>query len=76
MGRSSIDFEGAMIGGSVAAAISFVVAAAAAFVTHVMWIFSILMNDSAVSTGKAIIAILGVVFPPIGCMHGVWLWFH
>lgn len=48
----------------------------AAFVTHVWWIFGLLMSDAPLTGGKVLIAALGVFIPPIGVLHGVWLWFH
>jgi len=35
-----------------------------------------LMTSATLDTGKAIIALVGVLFPPFGVLHGLWLWFH
>jgi hypothetical protein len=29
-----------------------------------------------VTGGQVVLAILGIVFPPFGAVHGVWLWLH
>lgn len=47
----------------------------AGFITHCFWIFAMLMNDTA-TDGRLLLALFGVLLPPIGCLHGVYLWFN
>lgn len=48
----------------------------AAFIRHCWWTLTLLMSDAPLTAGKAVLAVLGIVFPPLGAMHGVWLWFN
>ena len=48
----------------------------AAFIRHAWWIISMMMSGEATTAGKLALAILGIVFPPIGVLHGFWLWMH
>lgn len=50
--------------------------AIAAFLRHCWWTLTLFMSDAPLTAGKAGIAILGIVMPPLGALHGVWLWFH
>lgn len=52
------------------------VGALAAFVTHLYWIIHLLMTSAAIPGGKVLLAVIGVLFPPFGCVHGVYLWFN
>lgn len=56
--------------------ITAIVAAAAGYVTHLWWIISLLMAGDAIAGGKIVLAVLGVIFFPLGCLHGVYLWFN
>lgn len=59
------------------AAFGFWLAAAGAYLTHLIWSISLLVSDAAIGTavGKIVLAVLGVVVPPIGVIHGVMVWF-
>lgn len=59
-----------------AASAAAILATVAAYITHLFWIISLLMSDVSVPAGKVIIAIVGLLVPPLGCVHGFWLWFH
>lgn len=47
-----------------------------AFITHAWWIITLCMSGAALTGGQIVIAIFGTVFPPLGVLHGFWLWFH
>lgn len=47
----------------------------AGWITHIFWIFK-LASSAAVTGGQVALMILGVLAPPIGALHGFWLWFH
>lgn len=59
------------------AAFGFWLAVVVAYLTHLIWSISLLVSDAALSTavGKIVLAVLGVVVPPIGVIHGVMVWF-
>jgi hypothetical protein len=46
----------------------------AAFVRHVWWIITICMLNQPIYGGQIVLAIIGIIFPPIGALHGIWLW--
>lgn len=48
----------------------------AAFIRHVWWIITICMTGASVTAGQVMLAIFGIMFPPLGVLHGVWLWMH
>ena len=48
--------------------------ALAAFIRHIWWIFTICMSGAPLTGGHVVLAVIGLVFPPIGALHGVWLW--
>lgn len=52
------------------------IAGIAAFIRHCWWTLTLLMSDAPLTAGKAVLAVLGIVFPPLGALHGVWLWFN
>lgn len=56
--------------------IAFALTGVAAFVRHCWWTLGLLMSDAPLTAGKAVLAVLGILMPPLGCLHGVWLWFH
>lgn len=59
------------------AGITLVFTCIAAFFRHLWWIATICMTPMGVVTaGQVLLAIFGVVFPPLGVVHGFWLWFH
>jgi hypothetical protein len=50
--------------------------AVAGWITHIWWIFSILMANAPLHAGRVLLAFFGVFIPPIGALHGVYLWFN
>ena len=56
--------------------VGFMATAAAAFIRHCWWTLTILMSDLPLTAGKVVLAVLGIVFPPLGALHGVWLWLN
>ena len=49
----------------------------AAYIRHLWWTATILMNhNDPLIIKQAVIMVVGVVVPPLGIIHGVWLWFH
>ena len=50
-------------------------ASVAAWITHIYWSLSGLFSGSMNETNEYVVAILGVFLPPIGVVHGVYLWF-
>ena len=50
--------------------------AVAAFLRHAWWTIGLMMSNEPLAAGKAILAVLGILIPPLGAFHGVWLWFH
>lgn len=56
--------------------IALVVTSVAAFIRHVWWIITICMTGSPVTGGQVVLAIFGIMFPPFGALHGIWLWLH
>jgi len=46
----------------------------AAWLTHVVWIISMLLLPT-IPTGHIVIGVLGAFMPPIGVIHGFMIWF-
>lgn len=44
-----------------------------AWITHIFWVFSVLMSETY-TTGMLVLAVIGAVIPPVGMLHGVYLW--
>lgn len=63
--------------GVTAAAFVFWLSVVSAYITHLIWSISLLVSDAALNTavGKIVLAVLGVIVPPIGVIHGVMVWF-
>jgi inner membrane protein involved in colicin E2 resistance len=47
----------------------------AAWVTNIVWIFKILMATANFATGIYVLAVITGVVPPLGIIHGVFMWF-
>lgn len=47
----------------------------AAWITHLWWSLSGLFSGSMNQINEYVIAILGAFIPPIGIIHGIYLWF-
>jgi len=58
-----------------AAVIFLVVAAVAAWITHVVWIISTLASDFGATGGQMILGMIGAFMPPVGAIHGAMIWF-
>lgn len=46
----------------------------AAYITHLIWTIKLLGGTTAVVT-HIVLGVLGLLFPPIGVVHGIMLWF-
>lgn len=47
-----------------------------AYITHFIWMITTMMaTDPAATGGQMVLAILGVLAPPVGVVHGWILWF-
>lgn len=44
------------------------------YVGHIVWSFNVFLSDQANEVGYVVLAVLGIVFPPIGVIHG-FCWF-
>jgi hypothetical protein len=64
------------IAGFGAVALAMVLTMFAAFVTHVVWAVSVLTSttNDALEVGTIVLSVAGL-FPPIGAIHGIMLWF-
>jgi hypothetical protein len=51
------------------------IAPIAAWITHIYWSLSGLFTGSMTETSDFVIAVLGAFIPPIGIIHGIYLWF-
>ena len=47
----------------------------ASWVTHIWWSLSGLFSGEMDTLSKVVVALLGLFVPPLGCIHGVYLWF-
>ena len=53
-----------------------ILSAIPAYITHFIWMITTMMaTDPAATGGQMVLAILGVVAPPVGVVHGWILWF-
>lgn len=46
-----------------------------AYGTHIYWLVKGLVTGSLDTASETVLAILGVLIPPIGTVHGYYLWF-
>lgn len=53
----------------------FMLSAIPAFVTRIVWTVSTLMSNDPVNAGQIALAILGILAPPVGVVHGWVIWF-
>lgn len=56
--------------------IGFAMVSVPAYLTHVVWYFTSASENQMYSVGSIILAVLGVIFPPVGAIHGYMLWFQ
>lgn len=54
---------------------SIIFATIAGYITHLFWAFETLMNDVGVTAGQFFLIVIGTFMPPIGVIHGFFLWF-
>lgn len=59
----------------IGALVTFVVASAAAWATHVVWVIGKITSGDPVTGGEMALGVLGAFMPPIGVIHGVIIWF-
>lgn len=52
-----------------------VIGAAAAWLTHVVWIVKALASTAGATAGQIVLGVLGAFVPPVGVIHGLILWF-
>jgi len=55
--------------------IGFVVSLFAAYITHLVWSLTLLMNAQADTLSEWFLVLIGLVFPPLGIVHGYMIWF-
>lgn len=58
------------------AGLVFLATSIAAFIRHVWWIIGVCMSSLPVTGGQVVLAIGGIAFPPLGVLHGIWLWLN
>ena len=56
-------------------ALALIITLIAGWITHLFWSLSGLFTGTMTETSSFVLAILGAFIPPIGAMHGVYLWF-
>jgi len=52
-----------------------IIACIPAYITHLWWSLSGLFSGSMDQVNEYIIAVVGIFMPPVGAIHGFWLWF-
>ena len=77
MSRDRVD-DGCAVAGIFLAVlfVAGVLVGVAGYVTHIVWTLSWLIPHGVPVTAKMIVvSIIGAVIPPIGSIHGCYLWF-
>tara|TARA_B100001750_G_scaffold80884_1_gene64280 strand:+ start:2638 stop:2844 length:207 start_codon:yes stop_codon:yes gene_type:complete len=46
-----------------------------AWLTHLWWSLSGLFSGEMDTLSEIAVALLGIFIPPLGCLHGIYLWF-
>ena len=46
-----------------------------AYLTHVYWTITMAMTEQLDTAGEMFLAIVGLLVPPLGTIHGIILWF-
>ena len=54
--------------------ILFIIGTVGAYIRHLAWTITLLLSDGNIAVQKLVLAGLGVVFPPVGMIHGWMLW--
>lgn len=52
--------------------LSFVLTLLIGYITNIIYIFNL---GQLTLTGETILSILGVFIPPLGALHGIYIWF-
>ena len=60
---------------AVGAIVAFVVSLIAAWGTHVVVSIIALTGDASIQLGYGFLLLAGIVFPPLGVIHGYGVWF-
>lgn len=55
--------------------ISMIAALIIPYFKHIFWSFGLFMSDASIPLQKLALAILGIVLPFIGWLHGIYLYF-
>lgn len=56
--------------------ISIIMATVGAYFTHVIWAVTLCLEPNVIMTGgKIFLIILGLLIPPVGMVHGWFIWF-
>jgi len=59
----------------IAQPIAFVLTAIVGWINHVIWSISTVLGSDPMTMNEGVIAIIGTFIPPLGAIHGVYLWF-
>lgn len=51
------------------------VAAITGWVNHIIWSITTVLGEIPMTINEAVIAVVGAVVPPLGAIHGIYLWF-
>jgi hypothetical protein len=62
-------------GTGIIALVACIISLIPAYITHVVWWVRLLMNNEMDTVGEGFLALAGMIFPPIGIIHGYTLWF-
>lgn len=78
MGRNvQVRIDGGLVTsiGLVIFGVALMFGAAAAWVTHIIWVIGKLAGNAGITGGQVILGLLGSFVPPVGVIHGVMIWF-
>lgn len=53
--------------------LAFIVASVAAWITHIVWTINVLLGSP--TFGEIAIGVIGIMFAPLGMIHGLMIWF-
>lgn len=56
-------------------AAAFLITAFCGWATHIWWAISTVLGDVPMTINQGVIAVLGAIIPPVGMLHGIYLWF-
>lgn len=45
------------------------------YISHLFWVFDVMMSNDPVTMGEFFLSVVGTLMFPIGCVHGIYLWF-